>query len=158
MWNLKDKNVFTATFNPSFWTACRDAYCLFYRDSLFLLGWSLRPTQENNWRLIQTNRNAWWETDTRGKLWDKKPRSGSIPLSLPCCLGDHFPCNRPIQLSQFLNLHTSTLNMEAKCSSKTQVSAYKIIGCHNPQDHNLDHRQLKKGKKKHLKTYTKYLS
>jgi hypothetical protein len=37
--------------------------------------------------------------------------------------------------------HTSTVKVNAACSSETSVSAYKITWCHNPEDHtsNLEH-------------------
>jgi hypothetical protein len=57
-------------------------------------------------------------------------------LYWPTPLGFHeqLPCNLPIYPSLFINLHISTLKMEAVCSAETLVSALKNVCFHNPKD------------------------
>jgi hypothetical protein len=55
-------------------------------------------------------------------------------------LSGHFSCSLPVQSNRFLALHTLTLKMEAACSSKSSVSAYKttryhILGYYNLNNH-----------------------
>jgi hypothetical protein len=44
------------------------------------------------------------------------------------------PCNLPLYPSLFMNLHISTLKMEAVCSLETLESAFKNVCFHNPKD------------------------
>jgi hypothetical protein len=48
---------------------------------------------------------------------------------------DHLACIPPYYPNYFPELHNSALNMEEAYFYETSVSAYKIAGCHNPEDH-----------------------
>jgi hypothetical protein len=85
------------------------------------------------------------EEGIRKGTWSK-PRGKTCPFFHPFAriglhsllpLTESHLCNLPTYPSQYLNLHTSNLKMEAACSSETLVSAYKTTRCHNTGGHNL---------------------